>query len=195
MFMVRRTAAVIVLLAAPYLIACAEPPNPEMDRAQGAIDAARAAGAEQYATTEYAAATAALQSAHEAVAARDYRLALSYALESHEHAQNAARETADVKARMRGDVERAIAEIRTLVREAQDRLVAAQKTGVPRRLTAPPGEALTAASASLQKAGEALVAGDYFAANAALEGVREAVDEAIAAVDTASRSQTLRRRR
>jgi Domain of unknown function (DUF4398) len=70
-----------------------------MDQAQGAIDAARAAGADRYATTEYAAATDALKNANEAVAVRDYRLALNYALESREQAQNAARGAADAKAR------------------------------------------------------------------------------------------------
>ena len=46
------------------------PPNKEMDQAQGAIDAARAAGAERYAATEYTAATEALKNANDAVAGR-----------------------------------------------------------------------------------------------------------------------------
>lgn len=194
--MLRRIAPALAVAAASLLLsACAAPPTAEMDRAQGAIDAARAAGAEQYATTEYSTATAALKSANDAVAAGDYRLALNYALESHEHAQNAARETADTKARVRAEVERAVTEITALVADGRTRVAAAGRTGGPRRVPAAPTEALDAASASLQKAGEAVAAGDYLAASAALEGVKERTEQALAALDAASRSQSLRRRR
>ena len=47
------------------------------------------------AATEYTAATQALKQANDAVTERDYRLALNYALESREQAQNAARTAAD----------------------------------------------------------------------------------------------------
>jgi len=194
--MLRRVVSVLALAVASILLSsCATPPTAEMDRAQGAIDAARAAGAEQYASGEYSAATSALASANEAVAARDYRLALNYALESHEHAQNAAREAADTKARMRAEVERAIADITALVADGQARTAAAGRAGSARRLLTPATDALAAASASLQKAGEAVAAGDYLAANAALEGVKEATEKALAALDASARSQSLRRRR
>ncbi|MBI2187483.1 MAG: DUF4398 domain-containing protein [Acidobacteria bacterium] len=193
--MLRRSALVAVPLAALLLSACAAPPTTEIDRAQGAIDAARAAGAEQYAAKEYAAATAALESANDAVAARDYRLALNYALESHDLAQQAARQSADTKARMRADVERAVTDLTALVADGQARIAAAGRAGVPRRLLTPPTDALAAARASLQKAGEAIAAGDYLAAHAALEGVKEATEKALTAFDAASRSQSLRRRR
>ena len=68
-----------------------EPPDKEMQQAQGALDAARAAGADRYATEEFTAATLALVNAKEAVDQRDYRLALNHALDSRERAQNAAR--------------------------------------------------------------------------------------------------------
>ena len=83
--------------AALLITACGDPPNKEMDQAQGAIDAARAAGADRYAATEYTAATDALKRSQDAVAQRDYRLALNEALNSREHAQNAAREGADTQ--------------------------------------------------------------------------------------------------
>src|SRR3989442_1051555 len=60
------------LLAALVITACGDPPNKEMDQAQGAIDAARAAGADRYAATEYSAATDALKRAQDAVAQDDY---------------------------------------------------------------------------------------------------------------------------
>ena len=62
---VRRTS----LFVFSFSMACATPPTREMDQAQGAIDAARAAGADRYATEQYEAAVKALQSAHEAVGA------------------------------------------------------------------------------------------------------------------------------
>ena len=194
--MLRRVVLVFVSLAASLLLsACAEPPTTEMDRAQGAIDAARAAGAEQYATVEYSAATAALKSSHDAVAAGDYRLALNYALESHEHAQNAARETADTKARLRAEVERTVTEITALVAAGQARIAAAGRAGGARRVLTPATDALAAASASLQKAGEAVAAGNYVAASAALEGVKEGAEKALTTLDGASRSPSVQRRR
>ncbi len=184
----------VAIALSVLLAACTEPPTTEMDRAQGAIDAARAAGAEQYAPTEYSAATAALESAHDAAAAGDYRLALNYALQSHEYAQNAARATADTKARVRAEVERAITDVTALVADGDARMAAAGRAGVP-RVPAPAAAALAAARTSLQKAGEAVAAGDYLAANAALEGVKEGAAKALAALDDTVRSQSLPRRR
>jgi hypothetical protein len=188
-------AATACLWALLVLAGCADPPTKEVDRAQGAIDAARAAGAEQYATTEYQAATSALTSAHTAIAAGDYRLALNYALESHEHAQNAARDTADTKAKVRVDVERATAEIDALIARAKERLAAAEKARVPGRVLAQPTEELTTAAQDLQEARTAAADGEYLAANAALEGLQPRVEAIIAAVDAAVIAQPVRRRR
>lgn len=191
----RRIPATACLLAALLVSGCGTPPNKEMDQAQGAIDAARAAGADKYATTEYSAATDALKNANTAVAGRDYRLALNYALESREHAQNAARDAADAQARVRGDVDRAKAEITTLVTQGRNRLAAAERARVPRPGLEQPAKDLTAIETVLQEAGEAVAAGDYLRASEALEGLRERVETVRAAIDTATASQSLRRRR
>src|SRR5207302_10523983 len=71
---VRRLLIAVLLLAAT---GCSEPPQKEIDQAQAAVDLARTAGAEIYATEEYAAAAAGLQKAHASVDQRDYRQALS----------------------------------------------------------------------------------------------------------------------
>ena len=173
---------------------CESPPNKEMDQAQGAIDAALAAGADKYATTEYSAATDALKNANDAVVARDYRLALNYALESHEHAENAARNAADAKARTRVELDRAMAEITNLVTQGRTRLAAAERARVPRSLLAQPAADLTAAEADLQKAGEVIAAGDYLAARTMLEGVRKRVEAALAAISDAVPGRAQRRR-
>ena len=72
--------------------------------------------------TEFTAATQALKQANEAVTGRDYRLALNYALESREQAQNAARTAADSRAKLRGDVERSIAEAKALMAQTRARM-------------------------------------------------------------------------
>src|ERR671918_1012146 len=87
--------AVVAFCAFLLSTGCSEPPQKEIDRAQGAIDAARAAGAEQYAPEPFSAATTAMQQTHEAVQQRDYRLALSRATDANERALEAARQAAN----------------------------------------------------------------------------------------------------
>jgi hypothetical protein len=181
----RRLSLPAALLAALCLSACGEPPNKEMDQAQGAIDAARAAGAEEYAATEFTAATTTLAEANAAVAQRDYRLALNFALESREHAQNAAREAADTRARIRGEVERGMAEVAALLAEANERVTAAGRTRTPRRALRDAQQALAAVNADVQKAGAAMDAGDYMGAQPLLKGLKERIEQVIASVSAA----------
>lgn len=190
--MIVRLSACIV--AAVLTTACADPPNKEMDQAQGAIDAARAAGADRYAATEYTAATDALKRAQDAVAQRDYRQALNEALDSREHAQNAARDAADTKAQVRGEVERDMAQIAALIAEANTRLAAANRARVPRRVLEGPRSELAAVDESVQKAGAAMRGDDYLAARTALQGVRERIEKAMQALPAAT-SQSSRRAR
>jgi hypothetical protein len=171
------------ILAALVITACGDPPNKEMDQAQGAIDAARAAGADRYAATEYTAATDALKRAQDAVAQRDYRQALNEALDSSEHARNAAREAADTKAQVRGEVERDMAQIASLIAEANTRLAAATKARSSRRALDGPRSELAAVDDSVQKAGAAMKADDYLSARAALQGVKERIQQAMRALD------------
>jgi hypothetical protein len=170
------------VLAALFITACGEPPNKEMDQAQGAIDAARAAGADRYAAAEYTAATDALKRSQDAVALRDYRLALNEALDSREHAQNAARQGADTKAQLRAEVERDMAQIAALIAEANTRLAAATRARVPRRVLDGPRQELAAVDVSVQKAGEAMKADDYLSAKTALQGVQERITRAMSAL-------------
>ena len=108
-----------------------------MQQAQSAIDAARAAGADEYAHDELAAAEGALARARTAVGQRDYRLALNNSLDSRERAQTAATQAASQKAAARADAERALEAAAATLAEAQARLKAAQTSGAPaRRLAA-----------------------------------------------------------
>jgi hypothetical protein len=104
-----------------------------MQQAQGAIDAARAVGAEEYAHEEFVAAQDALQHAHEAADDRDYRLARNHALDSRERAQTAAREAADRKATLRLSADRAITAAAAAIARADARAKAADARGGSQR--------------------------------------------------------------
>jgi hypothetical protein len=152
----RRVAALLV--TAVVVAACAEPPTREISQAQGALDAARAAGAEAYARTEYQAADAALKKAHAAVAERDYRQALSFALEAREQARLAAREASAARARAATDVAQAVQTAARGVETARARLATpAASRELRTRLT----PALDALTLRLQEARSAIAAGDY----------------------------------
>ena len=193
-FLMRSRPSQAWVLLALLFVACAEPPNKEIDRAQGAIDAARAAGADRYAETEFSAALDLLEQANAAVAQRDYRLALNHALESHTRAQNAAREGASNRARIRGEVEREMAEIAALLAQANLRITEAERSRVPRRVVTDARGRLAKVNDDVQKAGEAMKQDDFLAAQPALTGVKQRIEAVIASLDAAM-PQSVRRGR
>jgi hypothetical protein len=125
-----------------------------------------------------------------AVAAGDYRLALNDALESREQAQNAARGAADAKARVRAEVDRAAAEITTLVMQGRIQLAAAERVRAPRRVL----DEQASPSRQMKKQGRRSRP-DYLGAHAALEGGKERVEAAIAAINDAMPARSPQRRR
>jgi len=159
-------------LAAVLLVAsaCAEPPDKELHQAQGAIDAARAAGAEEYAAAELTAAQTSLSQAKEAVNQRDYRLALSHALDAGRSALSAAREAADQKALVRSESERAIAGLAAAVSEAEARVKTLHAARTAAAALATAETTLTDVSRVLQEARTALAAEKYLEARDALKG-------------------------
>lgn len=172
-----------IVTGASWSAACGEPPNREMHQAQGAIEAARAAGAEEYASEELEAAVEAMRRAEAAVEQRDYRLALNNALDSRERAQNAAREAADGKARARSRAEGLLAQVTAALAAASGRLKAAQAARVPKKTLAAPAAEIEAAQNAVQEAGTALGREDYRAAAAVLNGHAARLKEATAAID------------
>lgn len=151
-------AAVVTALS---LASCGSPPDREMQQAEGAIEAARAVGAEQYARDEFAAAQDLLKRAAEAVAQRDYRLALNYALDSREQAQNAARLAADRKAIARVEADRATSALVAGLAALQSRLKAAEAGRIPARTLAGQKNAVADGDRRLQEARAAMERGDY----------------------------------
>lgn len=186
----RGTWLVLVVAA----ISCASPPHKEIDQAQGAIDAARAAGAERYASTEYAAATDALKQANDAVTGRDYRLALNYALESREQAQNAARTAADTRARLRGDVERSVAEAKAMIDDVHARLNGPSSSQIARNTRRTAEQRLKQLEGDLQKADLDLHAEKYMEADRVLTGVKQQIQAVAATLPHTATSQSPRKK-
>ena len=183
-------ACFLIVLAA----ACTSPPNKEMDQAQGAIDAARAAGADRYAPTEFTAATTALKNASDAVAQGDYRLALNHAIDSREQAQNAARVGADTRARVRGEVERSIAEVNALITQVNAWIASPTAARTPRtRRTAQ--QVVTTSTAEVQKAGSAMQAEDYAGAQKLLTASKERLQKALPVTPNTAAAQSTRHRK
>jgi hypothetical protein len=181
-----RAAAVAACVSASLLAAaCGEPPSKEMHQAQGAIDAARAAGAERYAPEEFQAAVEALQHAEAAVAQRDYRLALNHALDSRERAQNSAREAASERAQARSLAERTLAQVTAALATATAKLDAAAATKVPAKTLAAPRSAIESAQKQVQEAGTLLGREDYVSAQRALAGHAEGLGAAERQIDAA----------
>jgi HAMP domain-containing protein len=187
----RRLALVILILSA----SCAEPPNKEINQAQGAIDAARAAGADRFAATEFAAATDALKRSEDAVAAGDYRLALNHAIDSRERAQSAAKMAVEGRADARGQAERAIAEVATLISRAQAQLKDPDIVRLNGRTLRAPRATVAAADKMLQEARSALAGENYAAVTKALNGTADDLQAALTEIDAVASPRSSRRKR
>jgi glutathione S-transferase len=165
-----------------------------MNQAQGAIDAARAAGADTFAADEFRAAVDALARSEEAVQAGDYRQALSHALDSRERAQNAAKMAVDSRAYARGDAERAIAEVATLLARADARLKDPAVTRLPRGTLSGPRATIGSTATALQEARSALAKEDYRQVKSVLNGILEQLQVALKAIDSAASATPGRKR-
>jgi hypothetical protein len=192
----RRVAVAICTLL--VLTGCSEAPQKEIDRAQGAIDAARAAGAEQYAPEPFNAATTAMQQTHEAVEQRDYRLALSRAIDANERALEAARQAADGKARAQSDADAAITHATIALRQLEERLKVAETMKLPARDLDAARKLRVSAERAVQEARAAVAVSDYAGVRARVEGLPEKITEEIhrlnAAIDARSGRGARRRR-
>jgi hypothetical protein len=174
----------LTILAASSLASCnGEPPNREMQQAQEAIEAARSAGAADYAADELSGAVDALKRSHEAAEVSDYRLALNNAIDARERAQAAARLAGKARESARSDANRAVADLTAALAESQARLKSSESSRVPVRRLAEPRKAVAAVERDLQEARTLFERGDYptalaraSAARVVLEGVSRDFD-------------------
>jgi hypothetical protein len=175
---VRRLVLIGVFLLAAT--GCSAPPQKEIDQAQTAVDLARAAGAEQYATEEYAAAVAGLQKTRGAIDQRDYRQALSYAIDARQRAQNAIRQAGEGKAQAQRATEGLLTAIVTRTTQLETRLKAAEAARVPPKELRSARAALVDVRKDLQEARTEIGAGNYAKAGDLLASVRKKLDTALA---------------
>jgi hypothetical protein len=142
-----------------------------MNLAQGAIETARAAGAERYAPEEYKAAIASLDRSREMVDQRDYRQALNFALDARERAHEAARTGAERMAQIRSEAETLLQAATLALQRAQARAKGASGARGSERLQATLRDAITEANRDLQEARAAIARQEY---QQALERARAA---------------------
>jgi hypothetical protein len=173
----RRLIVAVIALAAA--VACSEPPTKEREQAQGAIAAAKAAGADTYAPEELRAAEAALTGYDTAVNAGDYRAALGAAIEARESAYAAARRAADEKAAARSEAEQLLVAVNAHVATIEQRLSGASPRPAP-ALAAKLRASLKSASTAVQEARSLLAAQDYRRAVTLLTPIREALAQDLA---------------
>lgn len=147
-----RRASVALLVA---LAGCASPPTRELSIAQGAIDAARAAGAAEFAVDELTAAESALGRAQTAVTGRDYRAALSSALEAHLQAQAAAKAAAEGRVRARLAADERLDGLAAAIAALESALAAPEARRVPAAARRRAQAAVTAAGTRLAAARQA----------------------------------------
>ena len=184
------------LAASIINVACGDdPPDREIEQAQSAIDAARTAGAGDYARDEITAAEQRLSAAREAVGQRDYRLALTNALESRERAQAAAKEAADRKLEADRGLERALKDTSAALAHARGRLTTAEAARVPARVGPSSHRAIGDAERAVQEARAALDAGDDVTARKAIDAANTALAAATRDLDTRPKPAGPRRRK
>jgi len=165
----------LLLLAAA---GCSAPPQKEIDQAQAAVDLARTSGAETYAAEEYAAAVGGVAKARAAVDQRDYRQALSYAIDSRQRAQNAVRQAAAGKVEAKSATEASLAAVSSELIQIEDRLKAAETARVPAKELRAPRALLTDVRKGLQEARTEIGAENYAKAGEILTTVRKKLDDA-----------------
>jgi hypothetical protein len=190
-----RVARLLALITAILSVNCAEPPHKEMNQAQGAIDAARAAGADKFAASEFTAAVEALKRSEQAATDGDYRQALSHAMDSRERAQNAAKMAVDGRADARGQAERAVSEVATLLTRAQTELKNPELARSNNKNLRTARSTVAAADKMLQEARAALKAEDYAGVTKALNGAAAQLQAALTEIDATTAPRPAVRKR
>lgn len=186
----RRLAALLLMAVAGS--ACGTPPDKEYNQAVGAIEAARAAGAGTYAADELAAAERLLTRYTDAVAQRDYRQALSHALDSRERATAAAAKAATDKAALRGEAERLIPALAAQAERGRIALAGATRAQAQAAQTL--RDTIATTERALQEARAALERDNVKAAHGMLDGLQERLTQALAPFETTPEAPTARRR-
>jgi len=135
----------------------------------------------------------ALKNAQDAVAQRDYRLALNYALDGRDRAQRAAKEAATQQAVLRSASERRLGEVTASLDQAKRQLKVAEGARVPRRSLAAARAAIAEAEESLQKAGTSIQESNYNVSQEELAESARKLQSAMAEIDTVLKARGKRK--
>jgi hypothetical protein len=154
---------ILIAISVVACTACATPPDREMQQAEAAIEAARGEGAAEYAAADLQAAEEALARARDAVALRDYRLALANALDGRERAQTARNQARQLQAAARNEADQAVGRLDAAIEGARSRLDAARGSGAAAPVIAQGTEEIAHATLRLQEARAAFARGDFAA--------------------------------
>lgn len=190
----RRRAPWIVVVTALVLSGCSEPPRKEIDQAQAAIDGAKSVGADAYAADDYNAAVTALQKSRDSVSQRDYREALSYAIDARQRAGDAAKQTWAAKTRTKVAADRLVTDCSVRVSQLDTDIRVAVGARVPPRDLRTARTTLADAENALQETRRSMNAGNYTEVVTSLTEVRRKLDGAITAVDALRQRPPKRRR-
>ena len=164
-------------------LSCSEPPDKERQQAADAIAAARAQKAATYAPEDLAAAERSLAGYDTAVAQRDYRLALSQAIDARDQAYTASRAAAARMVEAKASAGQLLKESESAIDSMRRRLAVTGKNrlspGSANRLRA----AITAAEPTLRQSRTALERDDFRAAATLLTPLLQTLRQAIADAD------------
>jgi hypothetical protein len=142
---------VLPLAGGLLLSACDQPPNREISAAEAALAQARKDLADAYAPEQWKAAEAALAQARQKVDAKDYRGALSSAMDAGEKARAASQAVASAKVLAKGAADMSQAEVQSALDEVSAVKEEAAKSKVPE-------EAFAEVQAKVQEATDGLAA-------------------------------------
>ncbi len=176
----RRLALALLCLMGP-LVGCAAPPTKELSQAEGAIAAARAAGAAAYATADLQAAEATLARAHAEVTERDFRAALGHALDASARAQVAATAAVEQRVKARLAADQTLDDFASLIEKLDAALATPEAKRVPAPARRSAAAAVATALAALREAREA-VERDDLAVLRTIPARRATLDAALASL-------------
>jgi chromosome segregation ATPase len=170
-------------------VGCSNPPTKEHEQAEDALRAARAADAATYAAEELQAAQAALDKYDQAVQQRDYREALSDAIDARDRAFEAARQASAQRAAARTQLQMVIAEAEATIKSAQARLAGASGPRLGPAAADRLRTAVRAATVALQEARAHLDQQQYRDGLVRLQPVAEELRKAAALADAGRRGR------
>ncbi len=155
-------------------VGCSGPPIEEMMQAETALQAAQAAGAEDYVAVDYNAAAEALKDAKSKTESSDYEGALTSAIDARQKAEKSKAKVASEKLKVRGDLESTL----TGLNQEWDGLVASnRKKHLDRAIKAELDAAYEAYAQLIADVRDRMEAKDYIAAMQVMKEARMKITE------------------